>query len=102
MPRLLLFAFNHILVLLNAERMVAAKGGVSVCPHQHNLQPSPHLVDMLFAICYTRIGRDIEPSVARWQWCHAVLLQGVIVLLLADTLSMWWHLCCGYPVVTHR
>ena len=40
MPRLLLFAFNHILVLLNAERMVAAKGGVSICPHQHNLQPS--------------------------------------------------------------
>jgi hypothetical protein len=41
MPRLLLFESYYILLLSDTERMAAAKGGVFLLPHQHNLQPSP-------------------------------------------------------------
>jgi len=41
MPRLLLVALDYVLLLLDPKRVVAAKGGVSLLPHQQDLQPSP-------------------------------------------------------------
>jgi len=39
MPRLLLVALDYVLLLLDPKRVVAAKGGVSLLPHQQDLQP---------------------------------------------------------------
>jgi hypothetical protein len=39
-PRLLLFAFRYILLLLDTKGMVAAKIGISLLPYQHKLQAS--------------------------------------------------------------